>query len=468
MRVYENNRNPILPPDIHIPDGEPHVMPDGKLYVYGSYDVEGEEYCSGEYHAVSTPDGKRWTVHDTSFSIADVPWAGDPEAQKYDSAVDWTHPTPFMIKSIQDMMQGKSPEELEELARRHTEADGKDGQKDDRRKKELLYAPDCIEKDGKYYLYFCTSGGTEGVAVSDRPEGPFGDAVQLPCGGIDPAVFIDDDGQAYYYWDQFFSSGVPLNEDMVSFDPKKVVKNLVTEEQHYFHEGSSMRKIGDTYYYVFADMERGKPTALGYATSDKPLGPFTYRGIIVDSADCDPQSWNNHGSIECFKGQWIVCYHRSSRNSQNHRRLCIEKIQILEDGTIPEVRMTSQGLGDPFGPGEWIEGYWVCGLHGKAFVGGPEGEEERIVGICPGDEMIFRYLRGEPVYTGLELETAGAGQMEVWLDDCRAAEVSVSGEGKTTVPLDLKGLGHKEMGYEIRLVCRSAEMLEVLGMCFLA
>ena len=374
MRVYENNRNPILPPDIHIPDGEPHVMPDGKLYVYGSFDVEGEEYCSGEYHAVSTPDGKQWTVHDTSFSIADVPWAGDPEAPKYDSAVDWTHPTPFMIKSIQDMMQGKSPEELEELARRYAEADGKDGQKDDRRKKELLYAPDCIEKDGKYYLYFCTSGGSEGVAVSDRPEGPFGDAVQLPCGGIDPAIFIDDDGQAYYYWDQFFSRGVPLNEDMVSFDPEKVVKNLVTEEQHYFHEGSSMRKIGDTYYYIFADMERGKPTALGYATSDKPLGPFTYRGIIVESADCDPQSWNNHGSIECFNGQWIVCYHRSSRNSQNHRRLCIEKIRILEDGTIPEVRMTSQGLGDPFGPGEWIEGYRAArkGRRSGLWVSAPE------------------------------------------------------------------------------------------------
>ena len=82
--------------------------------------------------------------------------------------------------------------------------------------------------------------------------------------------------------------------------------------------------------------------------------------------------------------------------------------------------------------------------------------------------MIFRYLRGEPVYTGLELETAGAGALEVWLDDCLAAEISVSGEGKITVPLDVKGLEHKEMGYEIRLVCRYAEMLEVLGMRFLA
>ena len=71
-------------------------------------------------------------------------------------------------------------------------------------KRPLLFAPDCIEKDGNYYLYFCTESGMEGVAVSDRPEGLSGIRSELPCGGIDPAVFIDDDGQAYYYWDQFF------------------------------------------------------------------------------------------------------------------------------------------------------------------------------------------------------------------------------------------------------------------------
>ena len=473
MRTYDNNRNPILPPDIHIPDGEPHVMSDGKLYVYGSYDADMENYCSGEYHVVSTPDGKHWTVHDTSFSAEDVPWILDPSAKRYGTAADWTHPTPFMMQMIQDMIKDMSPEQLEEMARQQVQGDATENEEGSRReganqKRPLLFAPDCIEKDGNYYLYFCTESGMEGVAVSDRPEGPFRDPVRLPCGGIDPAVFIDDDGQAYYYWDQFFSSGVPLNEDMVSFDTEKVVKNLVTEEQHYFHEGSSMRKIGDTYYYIFADVERGKPTALGYATSDSPLGPFTYRGIIIDNADCDPDSWNNHGSIACFNGQWIVCYHRSSRNSRMNRRLCMEKIRILEDGTIPEVKMTSQGLGDPFGPGERIEGYRVCGLRGNAFVGGPEGEAERIVGICPGDEMMFRYLQGEPVYTELELESGGSGQLEVWLDDCLAAEISVCGEGKATVPLDLTGLERKDTGYEIRLVCRRAEKLEIPGMRFLA
>ena len=56
MREYKNTRNPILPPDIHIPDGEGHVMTDGRLYIYGSYDETANEYCSDRYYVVSTAD----------------------------------------------------------------------------------------------------------------------------------------------------------------------------------------------------------------------------------------------------------------------------------------------------------------------------------------------------------------------------------------------------------------------------
>lgn len=105
------------------------------------------------------------------------------------------------------------------------------------------------------------------------------------------------------------NSILPFNKDMVSFDEKTLVQDVVTEERYCFHEGSSIRKIGDTYYYVYADVERGKPTALGYSTSKSPLGPFAYCGIIIANANGDPESWNNHGSIECFKGQRYVFYH---------------------------------------------------------------------------------------------------------------------------------------------------------------
>ena len=136
-----------------------------------------------------------------------------------------------------------------------------------------LFAPDCIEKDGRYYLYFDLSDESEGMAVSDRPEGPFRDPVRLPATGIDPAVFVDDDGAAYYFWGQFRAAGVRLADDMRSFEPQAVTRDMVTEEEHHFHEGSSMRRIGETDYFVFADTSRGMPTRLGYATASNPSAP---------------------------------------------------------------------------------------------------------------------------------------------------------------------------------------------------
>lgn len=476
MRQYQNQRNPILPVDIHIPDGEPHMMPDGKLYIYGSYDDGEHEYCSSEYYVVSTPDLRSWTVHDCAFRGKDASWIRDPNAPAYPGP-DWTNPTPFMKKVIKDSMKGMSLKELMKMAKR--ERDQKKGKRDQEAAEPLLYAPDCLYKDGKYYLYFCLADGGEGVAVSDAPWGPFKDAKQLPCGGIDPAVFADDDGQVYYYWSQFFGKGVRLNEDLVSFSPENTVENLVTEQEHFFHEGSSMRKIGDTYYYIYADMERGRPTALGYATSKDPLGPFTYRGIIIDNAACDPQSWNNHGSIECVNGQWYVCYHRSSRNSRRFRHLCMEKIEVLPDGTIPEVKMTSQGVGEPFAPGEKILGYQVCGLSGSAYIDADEMAGEKVTNICPGDELVFRYLKVLPDYTGITLETRGSGTLSVWLNDRRVGKVSVSSEtdGIQAITSDLcmDALSDQEpacdshdgRGYEVKLVCEEAEELELFGLTFL-
>ena len=199
-----------------------------------------------------------------------------------------------------------------------------------------LFAPDCICKNGKYYLYFCMSDETEGGAVADTPEGPFTNAVQLPGTGIDPAVFIDDDGTAYYYWGQFNSYGARLTSDMMHIEEGSVVDNLLTEQEHHFHEGSSMRKRNGIYYYVFADISRGKPTCLGYATAKSPLGPFAYQGVIVDNSNLNPESWNNHGSIEKINGQWYVFFHVSTKG-QYMRKACMMPIEFDENGLIREV-----------------------------------------------------------------------------------------------------------------------------------
>ncbi len=412
MREYENARNPVLPLDIHIPDSEAHVMPDGKLYLYGSYDDYGNMYCSEKYAVVSTADMRHWNIYENAFSGRQVLWFPDSKNPSYQTE------------------EG----EMTEFARRMQKTTAEDDinqvlSQDISKLPPLLFAPDCMEKDGKYYLYFCMADSSEGVAVSDRPEGPFADPARLPCSGIDPAVFVDDDGQAYYYWGQFRSHAAKLGKDMCSFEDGGVFDRVLTEEEHFFHEGSSVRKIGNLYYSVFADVERGRPTALGYATGTSPLGPFSYRGIIIDNAGCDPSTWNNHGSIECFRGQWYVFYHRSSRNSKLYRRLCVEPITILEDGTIPEVKMTSQGAGEAFSQGETIMGYQACGLKGSVYIDAVPGQEgearEALVNIKSGDETVFRYVKDARKFESLELGAKGSGRVEVWMNEEKAGEITI-------------------------------------------
>ena len=407
---YKNARNPILPLSHHVPDCEAHVFSDGKLYIYGSYDDYSDVYCSDKYHVISTEDMENWTISGISFEGSMVPWFKNPDYPSY-PGIDWSKPTPFLKKMLMEMDQSENKERLDKMQEESSVP--------------FLYAPDCMEKDGKYYLYFCMSDDSEGVAVSDSPEGPFKDPVQLPCGGIDPAVFVDDDGQAYYYWGQLFSHGVKLNTDMVSFDPQQAVHDLVTEQEHYFHEGSSLRKYKGLYYYVYADIEHGKPTSLGYSIGKSPLGPFEYKGVIIDNQYCDPESWNNHGSIECVHGKWYVFYHRCSRKTQQYRRLCIEPIEILEDGTIPEVVMTSQGPGAPFSPGETIYGYQACEVHGGCYIDDDGNGSECLTSFSSGCRAIFRYVAFKNPVKNIKIKASGSGRIGVYFDNDKAGTIEI-------------------------------------------
>jgi hypothetical protein len=217
-----------------------------------------------------------------------------------------------------------------------------------------------------------------------------------------------------------------------------------------------MRKIGDTYYYVFCNIEHGKPTSLGYATGKSPLGPFTYRGVIIDNAPCDPASWNNHGSIECVNGQWYVFYHRCSRGVQQHRRLCIEKINILDDGTIPEVKMTSQGPGEPFGPGEKIMGYQACEVYGGCFIDIDAAYGEKLTKLTAGSRAVFRYVRSAHRFGKIDLAASGSGKIILLMNEKKAGEIIVK-DGMVT-----KSRFAAEAGeYELTLVVESSENLEI-------
>lgn len=380
--------NPVLPRNHFVPDGEARVMPDGRLYVYGSYDISGRrQYCSDVLHVFSTDDMVNWTDHGVCFRIDDIPWT-DPECR--------------------------------------------------------LLAPDCIYRDGRYYLYFCLSNDGEGVAVSDRPWGPFEDPQPIDIAngdGIDPAVFIDDDGQAYYYWGQFSLRAARLNSDMRTLDKDSITRCLIDEKRFGFHEGASVRKRGDLYYLVFSDISRGRPTCLGYAVSKKPLGPYEYKGIIIDNIGCDPQTWNNHGSIQEYRGQWYVFYHRATQNGNFSRRLCIEPIAFEPDGSIREVLPTTQGVEAPIRAGTVIAAADACRLAGN-------GVKTHILpdDKCPGEEVLhglsregwaaYRYVDFDKSVSTAQIvmETEKSGVVEVWADDECIGRVPVgptNGERRT-------------------------------------
>ena len=181
-------------------------------------------------------------------------------------------------------------------------------------------------------------------------------------------MFIDDDGQAYYLWGQFSLRGAKLCDDMCTLEPGSIRTGILTEQEHGFHEGASLRKRNGKYYIIYTDITRGKATCMSYAMADSPLGPYTRGGVIVDNMYCDPSTWNNHGSIEEYNGQWYVFYHRSSQNGNTCRRVCAEPITFNEDGTINEVQMTSQGAAGPLSAFETIDAACACRMKGNCYI----------------------------------------------------------------------------------------------------
>jgi hypothetical protein len=283
-------------------------------------------------------------------------------------------------------------------------------------------------------LYYCQSDATEGVAVADNPEGPFKNLGVINIANhdfIDPAVFVDDDGQGYYYWGQFKAKGAKIHPDMRTLDEGSILENILSEEEHGFHEGFSLRKRHGLYYAVYTDISRGKATCLSYATAKSPLGPFVKGGVIIDNDGCDPETWNNHGSICEFHGQWYVFYHRSSQNSRTNRRVCVEKISFRDDGSISEVEMTSQGAEGPLPASNKIEACRACRLQGRAYVA-PHHDTEKVTMIHNGNVLEYRNLDFGQGMTGFEITAASAthgGLVKILVDGTVVGECRITRTG---------------------------------------
>lgn len=246
----------------------------GMLYVYPSHDLGLPDWNMFDFHVYSSDDGRVFKDEGEIFSVKDLSWA-----------------------------------------------------------KQKLWAPDCIERNGTYYLYFAANNQI-GVATAKSPTGPFKDALDKPLlptrsaglTTIDANVFIDTDGQAYLYFgnDRGKVGIVKLNEDMIS-----LAEAPRTMELKNYHEGIWVHKHGDTYYFSYPSYV-GNLTAnlLEYSTAPSPTGPFTYRGVLLDN-----QSRNVHGSIVEFKDKTWLVYHIQD-TTPYIRRTYMAELHYNANGTI--------------------------------------------------------------------------------------------------------------------------------------
>ena len=329
--------NPYLPLWEHIPDGEPYVFEDpdqpGKyrVYIYGSHDTRITDYCGREQVV--------WSASVDSLNN----WRFDGE-----------------ILAVSKNAQG-------DFINADSLAD-------------VLFAPDVAmvtDANGKktYYLYPNDQhGGRNGlIAKSDRPDGPFevcNWSKENPnaTDGVlqfDPGILVDDDGRVYGYWGFGHSMAAELDPaTMATVKPgTKVVDGMISgfkePGKFRFFEASSIRKIKDKYVFIYSrfteEGEFGLPTTnytLAYAYSDKPLGPWTYGGTIIDGRgrEKDEQgnvipsgnpSGNTHGSICEVNGQWYVFYHRQSGLNEFARQAMVAPITVkVEEGAGGKVEIS--------------------------------------------------------------------------------------------------------------------------------
>lgn len=343
-------QNPIVPEGMYMSDPSARQWTKGgPVYIYGSRDESLNYYCSYDYDVLVSDDMKTFKLHPYVFSSR-----GDNDQVSYND--------------------------------------------------NLLFAPDCIYKDGKYYLFYCQGGsqGAEGVATSDSPTGPFKDGKLIKeATEIDPSVFFDTDGNPYLFYGQYSGKSVPLSKDLMPIDQAAIKNNIITEKDHAFHEGIQVLKRGDWYYLVYADIsQRGMPTSIGYSMSRNLMGPYEYKGVIVDNFGCDPNVWNNHGSIAEVDGKWYVFYHRATNGSEYMRKACVEPITFNPDGTINQVEMTTQGAAGPLNPFDTMEAWRTCYLMGNARISLiKQGDYhtntpgvEMITNIRNRDSAAFRYF----------------------------------------------------------------------------
>jgi len=210
---------------------------------------------------------------------------------------------------------------------------------------EAAFAPDAMKWKGKYYFFF-PAGFKIGVAVSDKPNGPFVDALGKPLienrevkavNTFDPCIFIDDDQRPYLYYGGGNGCAImPLKANLIERAADPVQLPLKG-----YAEGIWVFKRKGVYYFTYPSHreKNGKITQLlVYSTAPTPYGPFTYRGSFLDN-----KSRNSHHSIAKVGDQWYLFYHIQGPSAYE-RRVCAEYLYFDKEGLIKPIEMTKEGI----------------------------------------------------------------------------------------------------------------------------
>jgi hypothetical protein len=301
--LYQRNadaQNPIIT-DQFTADPAARVF-NGRVYVYPSHDIRAPEsftrkdwFCMEDYHVFSSSNLTDWTDHGVIVT---------------QEKVEWVNPASYS-----------------------------------------MWAPDCIERKGKYYFYFPANvkpgsgrGFGIGVAVADNPAGPF---IPQPepiknVHGIDPCTFIDKDGQAYIYYSLGKIFAAKLNDNMLELASEPVVMEDLPKQG--LVEGPFLFERNGIYYMTYPHVQN-TIERLEYAIGDNPMGPFKVTGVIMD--ELPSGCWTNQPSIIEFSNQWYLFYHDNdlSPKFDKNRSVRVDSLFFNPDGTIQKVRPTLRGVG---------------------------------------------------------------------------------------------------------------------------
>lgn len=358
--VLSNAQNPIIQ-TMYTADPAPMVY-NGKLYLYTSHDEDNSSwFVMNNWKLYSTTDMVNWTDNGVVLSYSDFSWAkGD------------------------------------------------------------AWAAQCIERDGKFYMYVPVTSRLNnrpaiGVAVADSPYGPFYDPLGKPLvqsghGDIDPTVFIDDDGQAYLYWGNPNCYYVELNEDMISFK-NDIVRVPMTEESFGKREGNVkdrptlyeeapwLYKRKDMYYLLWGGGPI--PEHLGYSTGKSPKGPWKNQGMLMPT---EGRSFTNHPGIIDYKGKTYLFYHNGALPGGHgfNRSVCVEEVKFNKDGTIQPMKMT-EGIQSGL---ETLNPYRKNEAETIAFSEGVKASQNKQVGVFVNAMQNNAYTKVK----GVDFGTQGASR----------------------------------------------------------